>query len=100
MQMRDLSDPAVGLKLNWTVASAGTVRNVIPASAQAMADARVQRASDWDVIEQAVRERLETTLIPDTTVEVVVERRRPPLEPTPASRRCSRRSKPTLASWD
>lgn len=31
MQMRDLSDPALGLKLNWTVATAGTVRNIIPA---------------------------------------------------------------------
>ena len=89
MQMRDLSDPAVGIKLNWTVASAGTVRNVIPAAAQAMADVRVQRVSDWDVIEQRVRDRTRATLIPDTTVEAIVERRRPPLEPTPASRRLS-----------
>jgi len=28
MQMRDLSDPATGVKLNWTVASAGTVCTV------------------------------------------------------------------------
>ena len=86
LQMRDLSDPATGRKLNWTVASAGTVRNVIPAFAEAMADARVQRVADWDVIEAAVRERVANTLIPDTSVEVIVERRRPPLEPTPASR--------------
>lgn len=87
LQMRDLSDPATGRKLNWTVAAAGTVRNVIPAFAEAMADARVQRTADWDVIEQAVRGRITNTLIPDTEVEVIVERRRPPLEPTPASRR-------------
>ena len=86
LQMRDLSDPATGRQLNWTVASAGTVRNVIPAFAEAMADARVQRVADWDVIEAAVRERVTNTLIPDTRVEVIVERRRPPLEPTPASR--------------
>jgi len=86
LQMRDLSDPASGRKLNWTVASAGTVRNVIPASAEAMADARVQRVADWDVIEAAVRDRVTNALVPDTTVEVVVERRRPPLEPTPVSR--------------
>src|SRR5262245_26650116 len=54
MQMRDLSDPATGIKLNWTVASAGTVRNIIPASAQALADVRVQRTSDWDEIEAQV----------------------------------------------
>jgi glutamate carboxypeptidase len=87
MQMRDLSDPATGVKLNWTVASAGTVRNIIPASAQAMADVRVQRQASWDGLERRVRERLVKTLIPDTKVDVVLERRRPPLEPTDASRR-------------
>jgi glutamate carboxypeptidase len=89
MQMRDLSDPATGVKLNWTVASAGTVRNIIPAAAQAMADVRVQRTASWDVIERRVRERVNKTLIPDTKVAVVLERRRPPLEPTDASRRLS-----------
>ena len=86
LQTRDLSDPATGLKMNWTVASAGSVRNAIPASAQAMADVRVQRVSDWDVIERRVRERVTKTLIPDTKIEVVVERRRPPLQPTAVSR--------------
>ena len=86
MQMRDLSDPATGVKLNWTVASAGTVRNIIPAAAQAMADVRVQRIASWDVIERRVKERVAKTLIPDTKVDVVLERRRPPLEPTDASR--------------
>jgi glutamate carboxypeptidase len=86
MQMRDLSDPATGVKLNWTVASAGTVRNIIPASAQAMADVRVQRVASWDAIEKQVRARVVKTLIPDTKVDLVLERRRPPLEPTVASR--------------
>ena len=35
LQMRDLSDPATGLKMNWTIAQAGTNRNVIPAMATA-----------------------------------------------------------------
>ena len=35
LQMRDLSKPQVGLKMNWTIASAGTNRNVIPAIAEA-----------------------------------------------------------------
>jgi glutamate carboxypeptidase len=87
LQMRDLSDPRTGVKLNWTVASAGSVRNVIPASAQALADVRVQRAADWDDIEARVRERVKKTLIPDTKVDIIVERRRPPLQPTAASRR-------------
>src|SRR5262249_54448444 len=97
LQTRDLSDPRVGIKLNWTVASGGSVRNVIPAAAQAMADVRVQRVADWDVIEQRVRERVKTTLIPDTKVEITVERRRPPLEPTPGSRALAERAKAIYA---
>lgn len=97
MQMRDLSDPASGLKMNWTVASAGTVRNIIPAAATAMADVRVQRVSDWDVIERRVRERAATTLVPDTRVEIIVERRRPPLVPTAASRVLGDRAKKLMA---
>ena len=93
LQMRDLSDPRTGVKLNWTVASAGTVRNIIPASAQAMADVRVQRVSDWDDIEAKVRERVKKTLIPDTKVDVIVERRRPPLQPTEAARRVADRAR-------
>jgi len=85
LQTRDLSDPAIGLKMNWTIASAGTNRNVTPAVASAVADVRVLRIADYDGIEQKVRERIKNQLIPDTTVEMTFERRRPPLELTPAS---------------
>lgn len=87
LQMSDLSDPASGRKVNWTIASAGTNRNVIPERAQATADVRVSKVADYDVVERAVRERVRRQLIPDTTVDVTFERRRPPLEATPASRR-------------
>jgi glutamate carboxypeptidase len=86
LQTRDLSDPEIGLKMNWTIASAGTNRNVIPANASATADVRVLRVSDYDGIEQKVRERIRKQLIPETTVEMSFERRRPPLEATPASK--------------
>jgi glutamate carboxypeptidase len=86
MQMRDLSDPATGLKMNWTLASAGDNRNVIPAKATAVADVRVRRIADYDGIEQKVRERIRNQLIPDTKVEMTFERRRPPLELTDAAR--------------
>jgi glutamate carboxypeptidase len=86
LQMRDLSDPGIGLKMNWTLARAGTNRNVIPADASAFADVRVLRVADYDGIEQKVRERIRKQLIPDTTVEMTFERRRPPLEVTAASR--------------
>jgi glutamate carboxypeptidase len=85
MQMRDLSDPATGIKMNWTLANAGNNRNVIPAMASAVADVRVLRVADYDGIERRVRERIKQQLIPDTKVEMKFERRRPPLEMTPAS---------------
>jgi glutamate carboxypeptidase len=76
--------------MNWTIASAGTNRNVIPANASATADVRVLRIADYDGIEQKVRERIKKQLIADTTVEMTFERRRPPLEVTAASRALAR----------
>ena len=87
LQMRDLSEPQVGLKLNWTISQAGTNRNVIPAHAKAEADVRVLRVADYDRIEATVRERAKKQLLPDAKVTVSFERRRPPLEATAASRK-------------
>ena len=86
LQTRDLSNPAVGLKMNWTLARAGTTRNMIPPGAQATADVRVLRVADYDAIEKTVRERIKNQLLPEATVEMTFERRRPPLEATAASR--------------
>jgi glutamate carboxypeptidase len=58
---------------------------VIPAQAQAQADVRVLRVVDYDSIEQKVRERTSKQLIPDAKVTMIFERRRPPLEASPAS---------------
>lgn len=87
LQTRDLSNPATGVKMNWTLASAGSARNVIPAEARATADVRVLRAADYDGIEKKVRDGIRNQLIPDTKVEMVFERTRPPLEATDAARR-------------
>ena len=43
--------------MNWTLANAGTTRNMIPPGAQAVADVRVLRVADYDGIEKRVRER-------------------------------------------
>jgi glutamate carboxypeptidase len=85
LQTRDLSNPEVGLKMNWTLARAGTTRNMIPPGAQATADVRVLRVADYDAIEKAVRERIKNQLLPEAKVEMNFERRRPPLEATAAS---------------
>ena len=89
LQMRDLSDPATGVKVNWTLARAGIVSNMIPPGAQASADVRVARIADYDGIEQKLRERVKKKLLPESQVELVFERRFPPLEPKPASRALS-----------
>jgi len=80
LRMRELSRPDEGVKVNWTVAKAGSVRNAIPAYAEASADVRVTRVSDWYDIEQQVQDLVGEQLIPDTAVEVVADFRRPPLE--------------------
>jgi glutamate carboxypeptidase len=86
LQTKDLSDPATGLKMNWTMAQAGRTRNMIPPAAQAIADVRVLRVNDYDGIESKVREGIKKQLLPETKIEMIFERRRPPLEATTASR--------------
>ena len=90
MQTRDLSDETTGIKMNWTVASAGARRNVIPDDARATADVRVLTVADYELIEEQVRHRLRNQLIPETRVTMEFERRRPPLEATAASRALAR----------
>jgi glutamate carboxypeptidase len=84
-QMKDFSDPKEGIKMNWTLATAGTNRNVIPSVAFATADVRVMKKEDFDVIERKVRERAKNQQIPDTKVAISFERRRPPLLMSPQS---------------
>jgi glutamate carboxypeptidase len=86
LQLDKLSKPEEGLKLNWTVAQAGTNRNVIPGQATAQADARALKVSDFDALARTLQERVQKKLLPDSKVTVKFEVRRPPLEATPASR--------------
>jgi glutamate carboxypeptidase len=72
--------------MNWTMANGGRTRNMIPPNAQAQADVRVLKVDDYAGIEKTVRERIKTKLLPDSKVDVIFEKRRPPLEATPASR--------------
>ncbi len=92
LQTADLSDAQRRVKFNWTLVSGGQVRNMIPDRASATADVRVNRLADLDWIERRLRERIgsQTSLVPDTAVEVAFERRRAPLEATEASRALAR----------
>ena len=86
LQPRDLSNPKVGTHVNWTLARAGIVRNMIPPGAQAQADIRVDVVADLNGIEQTLRERIKNKLLPETEVTLEFENRRPPLQATDASR--------------
>lgn len=97
LQTRDFSDPSIGLKMNWTMISGGTNRNVIPAEATAAADVRVIRVSDYDGLETRLRETIKKQLIADTKLELTFERRRPPLESTPAAVQVGERAKQIYA---
>jgi len=85
-QMSKLSNTETGVKMNWTLAKAGSNRNVIPDEAQAQADVRVLRAADYDGIERQVQERSAQKLLPESKVSAIFERRRPPLEASAASK--------------
>jgi glutamate carboxypeptidase len=90
LQMKDLSRPEQGLKLNWTVAKAGTNRNVIPAEATAQADARALRVADFDGLQTALQDQVKHQLLPDSDVSLKFEVRRPPLEAKDAAKALAR----------
>jgi len=77
LKSRSFGDPDKGLKINWTVANSGETRNVIPASATAIADVRSLTNEDLDLMETALRESVKSKLIPDTTIELSFYRSRP-----------------------
>ncbi len=78
LQMQDLSNPG-RLKLNWTVASAGSVSNTIPEDARAIGDIRADDIADLAGLEASIREKILKHLIPDTSVDVRFERIFPPM---------------------
>lgn len=81
--VEELADEAAQTTVNLTVASGGTVVNVIAEEAQALVDVRVLRAGEDERIDEAIRGYRAR----DSRVEVVVEGglNRPPLEPTAAN---------------
>lgn len=97
LQMRDLSDPSRALKVNWTIASAGTVFNAIPADARAVADMRADDPREFAAVEAVMRERIKNTLIPDTTVDLLFEAIFPPLPLREQSQRAAAQAQQVYA---
>lgn len=90
LKSRQLGDPARGLRIQWTMARSGEVRNVIPETAVAWADVRADRQADMDLMEQALRASIQDKLVPDTQIELKFQRGRPALAANEASRAMAR----------
>ena len=86
LKSREFGESDKGLKINWTVANSGETRNVIPASATAIADVRALNHDDLDRLEARLRESIKTRLIPDTHIELSFHRSRPAFVPNAVSR--------------
>ncbi len=86
LQMRDLSKPELGLKLNWTLSQSGSNRNVIPAHASAQADVRALRVQDFESLKPTLERKTANKLLEGSTITTRFELRRPPLEASDAAR--------------
>lgn len=87
LKSRHFGEADKGLKINWTIGNSGETRNVIPATAVAIADVRSLSNEDLDRMESRLRESIKDKLIPDTTIELDFYRSRPAFQPNAVSRR-------------
>ena len=85
LQLDKLGDHAKGTTVNWTVVRAGERVNIIPDEARATADMRLSDAGELSRVQRQAEAIVTNHLVPDTTVTVEVEDRRPPLPRNPAS---------------
>ena len=85
LQLKDLGSAAKGTTVNWTVVQAGDRVNIIPDKASATADMRMSDLSEIARVQADADRLVQHKLIPETTVSVVVENRRPPFSKNAAS---------------
>ncbi|MEB0139065.1 MULTISPECIES: glutamate carboxypeptidase [unclassified Undibacterium] len=85
MQLTELGNAKKGTTVNWTVLQTGERVNIIPDKASAIADMRMSELSELNRVQQDANRLIQTKFIPDTSVTVKVENRRPPFSKNPAS---------------
>lgn len=78
-----IEDRAAGTTVTPTVASAGTAMNVVPANARVHVDVRAPTVAEQDRVHRLMQALKPT--VPGTTVRVLGEPNRPPLEQTSSS---------------
>jgi glutamate carboxypeptidase len=79
VQLKDLGDPDKGTTVNWTMIKGGEKRNIIPDSAAAEADMRYSDLSEYDRVLADAQRIIKDKMIEDTTVELRIDKGRPPL---------------------
>lgn len=79
------NDRARGITVQANVIQGGTVTNVVPATARALIDVRVQRIADAHTLNRELRAL--RPILPGAKIEVIGGVNRPPMERTPASQR-------------
>lgn len=79
VQLKDLGNPDKGTTVNWTMIKGGEKRNIIPDSAAAEADMRYSDLGEYDRVLADAQRIIKDQLIDDTTVELRIDKGRPPL---------------------
>ena len=79
VQLKDLGDADKGTTVNWTMIKGGEKRNIIPNSATAEADMRYSDLTETDRVLADAQRIIKDKLIDDTTVQVRIDKGRPPL---------------------
>ncbi len=87
VRLKDLGDVRKGTTVNFTRLRSGERLNIIPDQAAATADVRYSDPSELSRVEASARALVSEHLVPDTTVKVTVDARRPPFARNPASER-------------
>jgi glutamate carboxypeptidase len=100
LQTRDIAKSIPGTQLNWTTATAGTVRNQIPEKAVAGADIRVTVADGVQKLRAALDEKVKDKLIPDTETTVKIEVGRPAFTASDAGRALAHQGQAIYAEID
>lgn len=82
LRTQDIDDKGREIRFNWTLASAGSASNAIPANATLTADMRYGRNDDYDAIVSMLNERAQRKRLPAAEVVVDMKRGRPAFNAT------------------
>lgn len=86
LRTQDIDNKDREIRFNWTLASAGSASNAIPAQATLTADMRYGRNQDLDAITSMLNERAQQKFLPGSEITIDVLRGRPAFNASDAGR--------------